>query len=228
MKKLAAIAAASAVAAVGLAAPALAYDRELYSFAAGHMIAAKDVPAPLQIRKDAFFNADATSLSNFLCSDGDKQVRYPGGEVVFTMSYNGLKGADGVSVNVTQYASAQKAIRAFNQLKKGLQECSGPASGQETYDDGSTDTWSRLTTTGNVPLVTVAGVQSVFLNENYEDVTTGEFASRYVSDTYNVYTLVNDVIINTFHYTGSELNMSTRERRAVNQVAFNAVTRWVG
>jgi hypothetical protein len=43
-----------------------------------------------------------------------------------------------------------------------------------------------------------------------------------------VYTLVNDVIINTSRYTGSELNMSTRERRAVNQVAFNAVTRWLG
>lgn len=227
MKKFAAFAAASVVAVVGLSAPAQAYDRELYSYAAGHMIGANDVPAPLQIRKDAFFNAAATSDRNFLCGNADRLVHYPGGEHMFSINYNGRKGADGVDVNVVQYASAQKAIRAFNQLKKGLQECSGPASGQETFDDGSTDTWSRLTTTGNVPLVTIAGVQSVFLNENYEDVTSGEFGGRYVSDTYNVYTLVNDVIINTSHYTGSELNMSTKERRAVNQVAFNAVTRWV-
>lgn len=227
MKKFAAIAATAALISVGVAAPAHAYDRELYAYAAGHMIGVKDVPAPLKVRKEAFFNASSGSSSNFLCGDQEKQVSYPGGQHQFGISYNGRGDVGGVSVNVVKYASAQRAIRAFNQLKKGLQECAGPASGQETYDDGSTDTWSRLSTTGNVPLVTIAGVQSVFLNENYEDVTTGEFADRYTSDNYNVYTLVNDVIINTSHYTGSELNMSTQERRAVNRVAFNAVTRWV-
>ena len=48
------------------------------------------------------------------------------------------------------------------------------------------------------------------------------------SDGYNVYTLVNDVIIDTGYYTGSELNMSTNQRKDVNQAAFNAVTRWLG
>ena len=228
MKKFAAIAAASAVAAIGLAAPAQAYDRELYAFAAGHMIGANDVPASLNVKKGGDFGAFPSGKTNFLCGDADKQVNYPGGDHQFNMYYDGRKGGTGISVNVTQYASAQKAIRAFNDLKKGLKECEGPASGQQTFDDGSTDSWSRLNTTGNVPLVTVAGVQSVFLNENYEDVTTGEGAGTYSSDSYSVYTLVNDVIINTSRYTGSELNMSTRERRAVNQVAFNAVTRWVG
>jgi hypothetical protein len=228
MKKFAAIAAASAVAAIGLAAPAQAYDRELYAFAAGHMIGANDVPASLNVKKGGDFGAFPSGKTNFLCGDADKQVNYPGGDHQFNMNYDGRKGGTGISVNVTQYASAQKAIRAFNDLKKGLKECEGPASGQQTFDDGSTDSWSRLNTTGNVPLVTVAGVQSVFLNENYEDVTTGEGAGTYSSDSYSVYTLVNDVIINTSRYTGSELNMSTRERRAVNQVAFNAVTRWVG
>ncbi|MDA2989869.1 MAG: hypothetical protein O2815_12415 [Actinomycetota bacterium] len=227
MKKFAAVAASIAIAGVGLAAPAQAYDRELYSYAAGHMIDAKDVPAPLSVKKGGDFGAFPSGKTNFLCGDADKQVSYPGGNHQFNMGYDGRKGGMGVTVNVTQYASAQKAIKAFNDLKKGLKECEGPASGQQTFDDGSTDSWSRLNTTGNVPLVTVAGVQSVFLNQNYEDVTTGEGAGTYSSDTYNVYTLVNDVIISTFHYSGSELNMSTKERRAVNQVAFNAVTRWV-
>jgi hypothetical protein len=227
MRKFAAIAASVAIAGVGLAAPAQAYDREMYAYAAGHMIGANDVPASLNVKKRGDFGAFPSSRTNFLCGDTDKQVNYPGGEFQFNMNYDGRKGGMGVSVNITQYASAQKAIRAFNDLKKGLKECEGPASGQQTFDDGSTDSWSRLNTTGNVPLVTVAGVQSVFLNENYEDVTTGEGAGTYSSDSYSVYTLVNDVIINTSRYTGSELNMSTRERRAVNQVAFNAVTRWV-
>jgi len=227
MRKFAAITAATAVAAVGLAAPAQAYDRELYSYAAGHMIGANDVPAALQIRKDAYFNAGVTRGKNFLCGDADKRVEYPGGDYQFSMNYNGRKDTAGVGVTVVQYSSTQRAIRAFDELKKGLDECSGPASGQQSFDDGSTDSWSRLNTTGNVPLVTVTGVESVFLNENYEDVTVGEFPGRYTSDNYTVYTLVNDVIISTNHYTGSELNMSTKQRRAVNQVAFNAVTRWV-
>ncbi len=227
MKKLAVIVAAAALVGVGLAAPAHAYDRELYSFAAGHMVGPKDVPAALQILKGASFNASPSRGSNFLCGDSEKQVSYPGGQYQFGINYNGRNDEFGLSVNVIKYSSAQRAIRAFDQLKKGLQECAGPASGQETYEDGSTDTWSRLSTTGNVPLVTVAGVQSVFLNENYEDVTTGEFNDRYTSDNYNVFTLVNDVVIATNYYTGSELNISTQKRRAVNRVAFNAVTRWV-
>lgn len=227
MKKYAVIAATTALVGVGFAVPAQAYDRELYSYAAAHMIAASDVPAPLQVKKGASFSAYPAGRTNFLCTKDERQVAYPGGTYSFSMSYEGRKDASGVSSTVTQYASAKQAIAAFDQLKKGAAECSGPASGQESYDDGSTDSWSRLTTTGSVPLVTIAGVASMFVNENYEDVTIGQYPGRYTSDNYNVYTLVNDVIINTSHYTGSEINMSTKDRRAVNQVAFNAVTRWL-
>ncbi len=227
MKKIAAAVAGMALVGVGLAAPAQAYDRDLYAFAASHMIGHEDVPASLNVKKGANFGAFPQSGKNFLCGNETKQVEYAGGNYQFTMSYNGRKGSSGINVLISQYGSAQQAIKAFDELKKSLGQCAGPANGQQTYDDGSTDTWSRLTTTGNVPLVTVAGVQSVFLNENYEDVTIGEYPNRYTSDSYNVYTLVNDVIISTSRYTGSEINMSAKERRAVNQVAFNAVTRWV-
>lgn len=230
MKKFAAVVAASAVAAVGLAVPAQAYDRELYSYAAGHMVGSSDIPASLKVRKGANFNAYPARGRTFLCQNPDNSkepVEFTGGDYGFSVNYQGRGRDGGIGVTVIQYASSKQAIAAFDELRKGLRECAGAATGQETYDDGSTDTWSRLTTTGSVPLVTVAGVPSVFINQNYQDVVAGEYPTQYTSDSYNVYTLVNDVIINTNHYTGSEINLSTKERRAVNQVAFNAVTRWL-
>lgn len=227
MKKFAVTAVFVAFAGVALAAPAQAYDRELYSYAAGHMIEPSDIPAPLSVKKGADFSAYPTTGKSYLCGDENKSIQYAGGDHQFFMSYTGRKDGMGVQVSVNHYASDSAAIKAFNELKRKLQQCAGTANGQRTFEDGTFDTWSRLTTTGNVPLVTVAGVSSVFLNQNFDDVTSGEFNDRYSSDQYNVYTLVNNVIINTSHSTGSELNMSTKERRAVNQVAFNAVTRWL-
>lgn len=227
MKKFATVAACIAVAGVGLVAPAQAYDRDLYSYAASHMIGHEDIPSSLNAKTGADFGAFPSSSKNFLCGDDTKQVEYPGGEMQFSVNYEGKKNTPGIGVTISQYKSSAQAIRAFNELKDALKRCEGPASGQQTFEDGNSDTWSRLNTTGNVPLVTIAGVPSVFLNQNYQDITSGEDGGTYSSDSYNVYTLVGDVIINTSRYTGSELNMSTKERRAVNQVAFNAVTRWL-
>lgn len=230
MKKIAATLATVALIGVGIATPAHAYDRELYAYAAGHMVGVSDIPASLKVRKGAYFSAYPARGRTYLCQDpgrSNESVEFSGGDYGFAVNYQGRGRDGGVGVTVMQYASSQKAIAAFEEVKQGLGKCAGAANGQETSDDGSTDTWSRLTTTGTVPLVTIAGVPSVFINQNYEDVVAGEYPSQYTSDSYNVYTLVNDVIINTNHYTGSELNMSTKERRAVNQVAFNAVTRWL-
>lgn len=231
VKKVSAAIAAAAFAAAGLAVPAQAYDRDAFSYAAGHMIGHGDIPKSLMAKKNPSFTA-LPGGDNFLCEDEQKTVQYPGGEGQFEISYSGRKDTLGVDVTVNQYSSDKKAIRAFNKLKQGLKKCDGPSSGQQTYDsdsdtDPQTDTWSRLNTSGVVPMVTVEGVQSVFLNQNYEDVTTGPGAGRYTSDGYDVYTLVGDVIIDTSYYTGSEVNMSTKQRKAVNQVAFNAVTRWL-
>lgn len=229
MKRFAALAVAVSLA-VAFAAPASAYDRDAFSYAAGHMIGHGDIPKSLMAKKNPNFTA-LPGGDNYLCEDEQKSVEYPGGESQFVISYLGRKNTLGVNVTVNQYSSEKKAMKAFTKLKQGLKKCDGPSSGQETYDsdtDPQTDTWSRLNTSGVVPLVTVEGVQSVFLNQNYEDVTTGPGAGKYSSDGYDVYTLVNDVIIDTSYYTGSELNMSTKQRKDVNQVAFNAVTRWLG
>lgn len=225
MKKSIAAAAAACLA-IGLAGPAQAYDRDGYAYAAGHMIGYKDIPKILDAKRTASFSAYDAPGKNFVCEAGDKDVEYPGGKQVFSITYEGRKSSS-TNTSIAQFASDNAAMKAFTALEKAVTECAGTDSGSQTFDDGSVDTWQRLTTTGNVPMVTVAGVESIFLNENYEDVTTGPDAGKYSSDNYSVYTLVNDVIIQTSYYTGSELNMTNKQRKAVNQVAFNAVTRWL-
>ena len=213
---------------MGFAAPAHAYDRELFAYAASHMIEYKDIPAVLDARRQANFSASESSGTSFLCGDDAQRVEFDTGNVGFFMNYPGKGEGGGVSVSVYQYASSAKAIKAFNAIKSGLKQCAGPSTGQQTFDDGAVDTWSRVITTGEVPMVTIAGVPSVFMNTNYDDVTTGgEEDFRFSSDSYQVFTLLNDVVINTSSYTGSELNLPTKKRQAVNRVAFNAVTQWL-
>jgi hypothetical protein len=130
-------------------------------------------------------------------------------------------------VNVNQYASNQKAESAWQELSKQITSCAGEKSGTETYDDGSTDTWARNTTVGNVPRVTVTGVVSKFMNMNYTDTLSDPDEHSWASDNYSVYSLVNDVIIVTNYYNGTELNITAAQRNAVNLTAFNAVGAWI-
>ena len=217
--------AASALAAV-IAPTAHAYDADTYSYAAGHMIQPSDIPSALQMKSAMGFTANQNTDKVWLCSDGDTSIGYPGGTDVFYANYYG-KSADQTTTlaeSVMQYDSATDAIKAFNSLKKQLKKCDGKSSGVETYEDGSSETWSRLVTSGSVPMVSVVGVDSQFLNINYTNDSSG---SNYDSDNYQVFTLLNDVIITTAYYTGVELNISTDKRKQVNQVAFNSVSRWL-
>jgi hypothetical protein len=227
MKKIA-LTAAAALAITVMAAPAAqAYDAKAYSYAAGHMLQPKNVPATFGVNSRLDFNA-TRAFPIFVCSVDSNEVKVPGGVHVFNANYVSKKVEGNLSVSVNQYASPVKAIAAFNALKKAVTKCSGQKTGSSTFEDGSTDTWARLTTTGTVPAVTITGVPSVFLNANYTDVASGPEGSEYTSDQYSVYTLVDNVVIATNYYTGSELNISTNKRKAVNQTAFNAVTAWLG
>ncbi len=227
MKKIA-LAAAAALAVTAMAAPAAqAYNAEAYSYAAGHMLQPKNVPASFGVDSRLDFGA-ARAFPMFICSVDSNEVKVPGGVHVFNANYRSKKVEGNLSITVNQYASPVKAIAAFNALKKAAAKCSGQKAGTQTFEDGTTDSWARLTTNGTVPAVTITGVPSVFLNENYSDVASGPDGSEYSSDQYSVYTLVDDVVISTNYYTGSELNISTKKRKAVNQTAFNAVTAWLG
>lgn len=228
MKKIA-LAAAAAFTITAVAAPAAqAYDAEAFSYAAGHMLQEKEVPASIGLSDTMSFNA-SNAGEFYLCRKGDKDLMINAGVNTFNAGYDSKKGVEGgLNITVNQYASSTSAIKAFGKLKKTLTTCAGAAGDTQTFDDGTTDTWARLTTTGSVPAVTITGVPSLFLNANYTDVASGAEGSEYTSDTYTVYTLVDDVIISTNYYTGSELNLPTKKRKAINQVAFDAVSAWLG
>jgi hypothetical protein len=213
------------------AVPASAYDRDAYSYAAGHMISAKDVASPLKVKSPGYFSAGPDGGS-FLCMKDDKEVKVKGGVYRFTMDYNSMSGKrPSVTMGVQQFASSTKAIRAFDQLTKAAKTCSGTTGGSDNWTDENgapvVEQWSQLTTTGKVPLVTIVGVPSIFINTNYQNVVSNQ-ESPYSSDSYTVYTLLNDVIISTSFFSGSELNISADQRKAVNQTAFNAVDVWLG
>lgn len=213
------------------AAPASAYDPEEYSYAAGHMITPKDIAKPLKVNSAGYFSAGPDGGS-FLCRKNDKDVTVPRGENRYSIDYNAEDSKrPSVSVSIQQFSSSTKAISTFNKFMKAAKTCAGASSGSDSWaqEDGTpvVEQWSSLTTTGKVPLVTIVGVPSFFINTNYEQAISND-ASKFSSDNYDVYTLLNDVIISTSFSSGSELNITAAQKKAVNQTAFNAVTAWLG
>ena len=224
-----AVTGAAALALTVLGSPsAFAYDADAYAYAAGHMLSADDLPSALgSFTDNMYFNASQSTSSIPLCSIDDSSVDAPGGELSFSAGF--AEKGDGnnyLSQQVTQYSSALTAVKAFNKLKKNAKTCTGTASGTWTDDDGTIYTWNSTRTNGKVPKVTVLGVESVFVNTNYVDgSSTADSPSA--SDTYQVFTLLGDVIISTIYSTGSDDNVSTAKRKKVNGVAFTAIDRWL-
>lgn len=236
MKKTLAVLAASvtATASIAVAVPALAYDRDAYGRAAESMIERSDIPTSLgEFKKGLAFNAYEGAGRTFVCdvpqSDPnapDVAVYFPGGKYVFSANYNGKgKDAPSIQVAVNQYSSAEDAISAFDTLKRNVKSCTGTGSNTWTDDDGTT-TYSTAVTNGVVPAVTTTGVESLFVSNNsLSESTAGD--TKFVNDQYTVYSLVDDVVIATQYFTNTNTNLTTKQRKAVNQVAFNAETRWL-
>lgn len=232
MKPTTAVLAAAIAVAASLAAavPAHAYDDDAYAYAAGHMLKSGDLPAALgDFGPGMDFSASETGGKVYLCYIGEKEYSAPGGKFSFGASfYENRKDAvgNGLIQTVTQYSGAKKAISAFAALQKSITNCKGTTSQTWTNDDGSTQTSSSLTTNGRVPEVTEVGVESLFVNQNYLTTSTNA-QNRYASDTYSVYTLLDDVIITTSYTTGNLENIPTKLRAKVNKVAFTAIDRWL-
>lgn len=230
-KPIAALAASVAlVASVAVAAPAQAYDEDAYAYAATHMLKSDDLPAALgDFGRNMYFSASQSTSKIYLCYIGQTDHTAPGGKLAFGSSFNeSLKDASANSLgqSITQYASAEKAISAFAKLQKAIKKCTGTTTQTWANDDGSTQTSSSLTTNGKVPGVTEVGVESVFVNQNYLS-TSSNAKDRYASDTYTVFTLLNDVILSTSYSSGNLENIPTKLRKKVNQVAFTAIDRWL-
>ncbi len=222
--------------AVAVAAPAAAYPRDDYSYAASHMIDRSDIPASLgTFKKNLSFSAWTTpSGTNEVCyvpqSNEDLpgvSVKFPSGKYAYTASYNGRgKDAPYLTVNVDQYASDVAAIKAFRVLQKRISKCTGTGSSSYTDDDGTVTTYSTELTHGVVPEVSTLGVESLFVSNNsLSESTPGD--SRFVNDNYSVFSLFGDVIIQTQYMSNSNDNLTTKQRKAVGRVAFNAESAWL-
>ena len=218
------------------AAPAQAYDNHAYAYAAGHMIDRKDIPAELGVfKKTMTFNAYSSTATASVCTIsgvGDQPettYSFNDGKLTFNAAYSsrGTKGAS-LMVNVYQYDDRTKAIAAFDEIKKAAPKCTGTVSNTFTStESGAQSTYTVKTTNGVVPAVTTTGVESIFVNVNYESTATTD-APAFLNDQYSVLSLINDVIIVTNYYKNDSVNVSKKQRKAVNQVSFNAETVWVG
>lgn len=226
----------AAAAVTMIAGPAMAYDRDAYGHAASSMIERSDIPKTLgEFQKMLGFSAYAGGDKLFVCdvpqadpNASDVSVSIPGSKYVFAGSYQG-KGkndAPSVDVSVNQYKNAEDAIAAFDDLKKKIKKCTGTGSNTWTDEDGTTTTYSTEVTNGVVPAVTTTGVESLFVSNNsLSESKPGD--SKFVNDQYTVLSLVDDTIIQTTYFSNTNNNMTTKQRKAVNQVAFNAETRWL-
>lgn len=232
MRKILFTGAATAALALGvIAAPAAqAYDREAFAYAAGHMPASKSIPKALGTYHPGInFMASYFGTEIILCFKSDRLVGAKGAKFSFNAFYRNTKRSDdrSASVNVYQFPKATNAIKAFDAVKKSAKECTGTDDTSFTAEDGVVFSNSVTLTNGTVPSVTVTGVESIFVNADFENSSSDD-ANRNTSDTYTVFTLVNNVIIATTLSNNAQSRLTAAERRAVNQFAFNNVDAWLG
>lgn len=214
---------------------ASAYDRETYAYAASHMIERSDIPKVLgPMGPELTFNVNpgfANSVCGIPTSDPGvegKEIRLTKPQLEFAGNYYSQKGTGpSVQVVVLKYSGATTAIKAFDALKRDVKQCTGTGSINWTDEDGNTTTYSTEVSNAVVPGVSVVGVESISVTLNNLTESAPE-DSTYVNDAYTVYSLVNDVIIQTSYYMNGSKNTTKEQRKATNQVAFNAVSRWVG
>lgn len=230
MKKTIVAASALALGLGALAAPAAqASEREAYAYAATHMPTSKDIPKALgTYRAGIFFSASPFDASIYLCDLKNDSVMVKGAKYAFNAGYRNVKRDEPgyVSVNVWQFRNSQQAIKTFNALKRDIKKCTGSETNSFNDDDGTTSSWTHNLTNGTVPSVTVTGVESVFVNSDFT-FTSSQPEGDSKSDNYSVFTLVDDVIIGTTYSNSVSATLSAAERKAANQLAFNAVGAWV-
>ena len=218
-----------------VAAPAAqAYNRDLYTYAAGHMITQSDIPKALGVFDSRLNFSASPGYKNFLCyvpsedpQDNGASISTGKSQYQFMANYNSKKASGpSVQVQVLKYASDSAAIKAFNAMKTQSKKCNGSGSTTSTDDDGTSYTNSWLVKTSVVPAVSVVGVESIGITQNNlgTDSTSDD---PFLNDNYAVYSLVNDAIIETTYFVNGPKNMTSAQRKAVNQVAFNAISEWL-
>jgi hypothetical protein len=111
-------------------------------------------------------------------------------------------------------------------MSKAVKKCDGRVDTSWTGLDGTVYPSDTLTTTGKVPRVTVAGVESVFINRDSNfDATLDNPAS--INDQRALFTLVNDVIIQSGFDIGTSKDLSAAQKKGLEKVAFDIVDFWL-
>lgn len=221
---LASIAGLGLVAAAA-ATPAAAYDTVAYGTYAAGFVATSDIPKALgSFRPNPDVSIQPAVGRWFVC----EKVKAAEPSFIASASYNPRKPGTAAGVNTTAYVypSNVKAEKAFRSITKRLSACAGTRTSSDTDSVGNTFTWTSTVATGTVDSVTITGVASVFVDSDTTSTST-QSAAPEADDWYTVYTLVNDTILAT-QVTGPPNGvLSAKQKKAANQLAFNAEGAWV-
>jgi hypothetical protein len=207
---------------------AQAYDKAGYGFAASHFLNAKDLPKEFASKPGASVAiGDSRSQGSFLCSNPQLMTSFNLARSVLNanVSYTELNKNVNLFINVNQYRSNTAAEKAFAKLSKDIKKCDGSASGATTGQGGTSTPFTLVVTSGKIPAVTVTGVESVFTSQNASSPAVGTQPAS-LFDTYTILTLLNDVIISTEASTETALDLTSGQKKALEQIANQMVTTW--
>jgi hypothetical protein len=233
----AAVATLTAGASLAAAAPARAYDADAYAFAAGHQISASDIPTVLgTYQENPSFTASPSAGKSYLCQVPTVEasavptiVQYPGPRLSFSTTYNGTAKPDApaVAIEIDQYATEKKALKAFTLASRRIVVCTG--SGTSTYTDptsGAVITFTSSLSHGLVKKIESGGVRALSIStDSLSETAAGDL--RYLNDTYAIIWLVGDTVMTTTYYQNTNQNITGAQRKAVANVALAAQREWV-
>jgi hypothetical protein len=216
---------------LGLASTAAqAYDREAFAQAVSSYVSPKQLPKIFAAKPGIGVQVqDSGKGGAYVCTSATAN----GPDVQMARSlrssfafYDVLKKDLNLYISVNEFTSNVAAEKAFAKLTKDIKKCDGDYTGSWTSEDGTVFPFQNIVTSGKIPAVTVTGVGSIFTNQNSNNAAVGD-QPAYLNDSLNIFTLVNDAIIMTQGSTGSALNLTAPQKKALEQVANQMVTEWV-
>jgi hypothetical protein len=209
---------------------AQAYDREAFAFAASHFLSPKDLPKAFAAKPAMSVQVmDSGRNGSYVCTSPTPNG--PDVKMSRTLrsafaSYDVVRRDLNLFISVNEFKNNVAAEEAFAKLTKDIKKCEGNYTGSWTSDDGTVYPYQNIVTTGKIPAVTVAGVASIFVNQNSSNAAVGD-SPVYLNDALNIYTLVNDAIINTQGLNSRAVNVTAAQKKSLEKVAFDMVTTWV-
>ncbi len=209
---------------------AQAYDREAFANAASSYVSPKQLPKIFAAKPGIGVQVqDSGKSGSYVCTSASTN----GFDVQMSRSlrnsyafYDVVEKDLNLLISVNEFTSNVAAEKAFAKLTKDIKKCDGDYSGSWTSDDGTVFPFQNIVTSGKIPAVTVTGVGSIFTNRNSNNAAVGD-QPAYLSDSLNIFTLLNDAIIMTQGSTGSASNLTGPQKKALEQVANQMVTAWV-